>query len=325
MSARRTERLLNLVICLLSTRRYLTAQQIREMVPGYGPDDDDAFRRMFERDKEELRDLGIPLEVGSDTRLRGRARLPHRRPRLRAAGHRADRRRGRRGRAGRPALGAGRPGRGRVLGADQAAGRRHRGRPAPAWASSSRTSRPTRPPSSRCSRRCAPAGPSPSTTAPAPPRRSPTAPSSPGASCRGAAAGTSSATTATARPPGCSGSAASSVRYGPVGADHHAAPGRHRPAQLHRPRLPPRAVASDTMATRRRTTRALPTSCGVGRPTSTEAGRRAQRLGRRDHPLRRRRVAGPGRGRPRRRRRRADPARAGQRGRRPGCAWRRRS
>jgi proteasome accessory factor B len=67
MSARRTERLLNLVICLLSTRRYLSAQQIREMVPGYGPADDDAFRRMFERDKEELRDLGIPLEVGSDT------------------------------------------------------------------------------------------------------------------------------------------------------------------------------------------------------------------------------------------------------------------
>jgi predicted DNA-binding transcriptional regulator YafY len=67
MSARRTERLLNLVICLLSTRRFLSAQQIREMVPGYGPGDDEAFRRMFERDKEELRDLGIPLEVGSDT------------------------------------------------------------------------------------------------------------------------------------------------------------------------------------------------------------------------------------------------------------------
>jgi proteasome accessory factor B len=67
MSARRTERLLNLVICLLSTRRYLTAHQIREMVPGYGPDDDEAFRRMFERDKEELRDLGIPLETGSDS------------------------------------------------------------------------------------------------------------------------------------------------------------------------------------------------------------------------------------------------------------------
>ena len=67
MSARRTERLLNLVICLLSTRRVLSAQQIREMVPGYGPEDDEAFRRMFERDKEELRDLGIPLEVGSDS------------------------------------------------------------------------------------------------------------------------------------------------------------------------------------------------------------------------------------------------------------------
>ena len=65
MSAQRTERLLNLVICLLSTRRYLTAQQVRQMVPGYGAGDNEAFKRMFERDKEELRELGIPLETGS--------------------------------------------------------------------------------------------------------------------------------------------------------------------------------------------------------------------------------------------------------------------
>jgi proteasome accessory factor B len=48
---------------LLSTRRYLTAEQIRSAVPGY-PEQDDLFKRMFERDKEDLRDLGVPLETG---------------------------------------------------------------------------------------------------------------------------------------------------------------------------------------------------------------------------------------------------------------------
>jgi len=65
VSARKTERLLNLVICLLATRRYLTVQQIRAAVPGYESGSEEAFRRMFERDKEELRELGIPLETGS--------------------------------------------------------------------------------------------------------------------------------------------------------------------------------------------------------------------------------------------------------------------
>ena len=37
MSRRKTERLLNLVVCLLATRRYLTAEQIRQAVPGYPP------------------------------------------------------------------------------------------------------------------------------------------------------------------------------------------------------------------------------------------------------------------------------------------------
>ncbi|GAC1329681.1 MAG: WYL domain-containing protein [Mycobacteriales bacterium] len=69
MSAKKTERLVNLVICLLATRRYLTVAQIRDAVPGYaesGSLEDEAFRRMFERDKEELRELGIPLETGSN-------------------------------------------------------------------------------------------------------------------------------------------------------------------------------------------------------------------------------------------------------------------
>ncbi|HEU5160422.1 MAG TPA: YafY family protein [Streptosporangiaceae bacterium] len=63
MSRRKTERLLNLVVCLLATGHYLTAEQIRHAVPGYPPGDE-AFKRMFERDKEELRELGIPLETG---------------------------------------------------------------------------------------------------------------------------------------------------------------------------------------------------------------------------------------------------------------------
>jgi proteasome accessory factor B len=64
MSKQKTERLLGLVVCLLSARRYLTAGQIRDAVPGY-PETFDAFKRMFERDKDELRELGIPLEMGT--------------------------------------------------------------------------------------------------------------------------------------------------------------------------------------------------------------------------------------------------------------------
>ncbi|HEX5495163.1 MAG TPA: WYL domain-containing protein [Mycobacteriales bacterium] len=72
MSSRRAERLVNLVLCLLSTRQYLTAGRIRAAVPGYEPDEgtvksDEAFKRMFERDKAELRELGIPLETGRNS------------------------------------------------------------------------------------------------------------------------------------------------------------------------------------------------------------------------------------------------------------------
>lgn len=65
MSATKTERLLNLVLALLSTRRWLSFLQIRSAVPGYEGADVDSARRMFERDKAELRELGIPLETGS--------------------------------------------------------------------------------------------------------------------------------------------------------------------------------------------------------------------------------------------------------------------
>jgi proteasome accessory factor B len=61
----KVERLVNLVIALLSTRGYITAEKIRSSVAGYSDSASaEAFSRMFERDKNELRDLGIPLEVG---------------------------------------------------------------------------------------------------------------------------------------------------------------------------------------------------------------------------------------------------------------------
>jgi proteasome accessory factor B len=61
----KVERLMNLVIALLSTRTFITADRIRDTVSGYADNaSDEAFSRMFERDKNELRDLGIPLETG---------------------------------------------------------------------------------------------------------------------------------------------------------------------------------------------------------------------------------------------------------------------
>jgi proteasome accessory factor B len=57
--------LVNLVLCLLSSRQYLPAEQIRQIVPGYAATPTvEAFFRMFERDKAELRELGVPLETG---------------------------------------------------------------------------------------------------------------------------------------------------------------------------------------------------------------------------------------------------------------------
>lgn len=65
MATSKVERLVNLVIALLSTRGYISAEKIRASVAGYSDSvSAEAFSRMFERDKNELRDLGIPLEVG---------------------------------------------------------------------------------------------------------------------------------------------------------------------------------------------------------------------------------------------------------------------
>jgi proteasome accessory factor B len=64
MTARKSERLLNLLITLLVSRTYVTKDRLRSVVEPYREAGDEAFEKMFERDKEELRSLGIPIEVG---------------------------------------------------------------------------------------------------------------------------------------------------------------------------------------------------------------------------------------------------------------------
>jgi proteasome accessory factor B len=60
----RLERLTNLVATLLDTRRPLTLEEIVDLVPGY-PDDKLSYRRQFERDKDTLRGIGIPVRLES--------------------------------------------------------------------------------------------------------------------------------------------------------------------------------------------------------------------------------------------------------------------
>ena len=62
--SRKSERLVNLTIALLATKRWLTKTQIFSAIDGY-EGEADAMERMFERDKDDLRNLGIVIEVGS--------------------------------------------------------------------------------------------------------------------------------------------------------------------------------------------------------------------------------------------------------------------
>ncbi len=62
--SRKSERLVNLTIALLATKRYLTKAEIFRTVAGY-TGDSEAKDRMFERDKEDLRSLGITIELGT--------------------------------------------------------------------------------------------------------------------------------------------------------------------------------------------------------------------------------------------------------------------
>ena len=56
----RLERLINLVAALLDAERPLTADELHQRLPGYAATET-AFRRAFERDKDVLREMGVPL------------------------------------------------------------------------------------------------------------------------------------------------------------------------------------------------------------------------------------------------------------------------
>ena len=62
--SRKSERLVNLTIALLATKRYLTKSEIFRTVEGY-EGSPEAMERMFERDKDDLRSLGITIELGT--------------------------------------------------------------------------------------------------------------------------------------------------------------------------------------------------------------------------------------------------------------------
>ena len=62
--SRKIERLINLTIALLATKRYLTKSEIFRTVEGY-EGSAETKERMFERDKDDLRTLGIQIDVGS--------------------------------------------------------------------------------------------------------------------------------------------------------------------------------------------------------------------------------------------------------------------
>ena len=62
MSDQKTERLINLTLALLASKRFLTKGEIFSTVAGYSGNTE-TMERMFERDKDELRNLGIKIEV----------------------------------------------------------------------------------------------------------------------------------------------------------------------------------------------------------------------------------------------------------------------
>lgn len=61
-SDKKLERLLNLVLALLGTDKYLTKSQITSSIPGY-EGLAETRDRMFERDKDDLRRIGIEIDV----------------------------------------------------------------------------------------------------------------------------------------------------------------------------------------------------------------------------------------------------------------------
>ncbi|MER7517612.1 WYL domain-containing protein [Streptomyces sp. NPDC126499] len=64
MAIAKAERLMNLALCLLGTRRPLSKRELRASIEAYmEATGEDAFNRMFERDKDDLRELGLVIET----------------------------------------------------------------------------------------------------------------------------------------------------------------------------------------------------------------------------------------------------------------------
>lgn len=92
MAIAKAERLMNLALCLMNTQRPLSKRELRMSIEAYrtmtgeatgSAGSDDAFNRMFERDKDDLRELGLIIETadGVDDEIgylarRDRNRLP---------------------------------------------------------------------------------------------------------------------------------------------------------------------------------------------------------------------------------------------------------
>ena len=64
MSSAKTERLVNLTMALLGSKRFMSKSEIFRRVAGYSGSQE-TKERMFERDKDDLRTLGIDIEVAS--------------------------------------------------------------------------------------------------------------------------------------------------------------------------------------------------------------------------------------------------------------------
>ena len=64
MSSQKTERLINLTLALLASKRYLSKAEILRIIPGY-EGSPETKERMFERDKDDLRGLGIQIDVNN--------------------------------------------------------------------------------------------------------------------------------------------------------------------------------------------------------------------------------------------------------------------
>jgi proteasome accessory factor B len=57
------ERLVNLTALMLTATRPLTFDEIRDRIEAYEQQDSSSAKRMFERDKDVLRDIGVPVEL----------------------------------------------------------------------------------------------------------------------------------------------------------------------------------------------------------------------------------------------------------------------